>query len=106
MSAEDQALVASWAYKYGQAVRQLSNRQTTTMKKFGTMPDYMSIRNVEIGEIVVLPTGDLLPQPMDNEDRDDEEENDEAGNDEEGNDKEDNEKEDECLAGEDAIEEV
>ena len=63
------------------------------MKKSGTIPDYMSIRNVKIGEIVVLPTSDLPPQPMDYEDGDDEEENDEEGNDEE-----ENEKEDEGLA--------
>ena len=72
MSVEDQALMASWAYEYGQAVRQLSNRQTTTMKKFGTMPDYMSIRNVAIGEKVVFPTGNPPPQPMGDEEDDDE----------------------------------
>ena len=55
MSDEDQSMMAGWAYEYGQAVRQLSNRQTTTMKKMGALPDYISVRNVALGEKVILP---------------------------------------------------
>ena len=69
----------------------MSNHQTTTMKKFGTMPDYMSIRNVAIGDKVLFPTGDPPPQPM---------------GDEEGDDEEDYNEEDEGVSREDAIDVV
>ena len=58
MSNEDQDLMADWANEFGQAVRQLSNRQTTTTKKAGTLPDYMSTRKVVVRDKVVLPIRD------------------------------------------------
>ena len=55
MSPKNQELMTSWSYEFGQAVRQLSNRQTTTTKKAGTLPDYMSVRTLDLGDKVALP---------------------------------------------------
>ena len=58
MSDEHEDLMASWAFEFAQAVRQLSNHQTTTMKKREILPNYMTLRNVKVGEKVVLSLSD------------------------------------------------
>ena len=88
--------MVSWAHEFGQAVRQLSNRQTTTMKKMGTLPDYMATRTLALQERVFVETEDEInedaidsEQNSDTEDEAEEEKEEDGGSEEEHSDQDD-----------------
>ena len=89
MSPEDQEKMISWAHEFGQAVRQLSNRQTTTMKKMGTLPDYMATRNLALQERVLVETAGAEDSDRQTDSERDEEENESGDSDREHSDKDD-----------------